>query len=80
MTLTGRAGVRHARSGVLGVSMRETLEKVNHDLEIASDGLMTALHAANAVEALVLLPIIKQVAEARNSVAALRAAKVTIGI
>ena len=57
--------------------MNEALEKVEHDLGFASDGLREALHKASAVEALVLLPLIKQVNEARNEVAALFAARMS---
>ena len=56
--------------------MNEALEKVEHDLGFASDGLREALHKASAVEALVLLPLIKRVNEARNEVAALFAARI----
>lgn len=57
--------------------MNEALEKVEHDLGFASDGLREALHKASAVEALVLLPLIKRVNEARNEVAALFAARIS---
>jgi hypothetical protein len=57
--------------------MNELLEKVEHDLGFASDGLREALHKANAVEALVLLPLIKQVNDARNEVTALFAARIS---
>ena len=56
--------------------MNEALEKVEHDLGFASDGLREALNKASAVEALVLLPLIKRVNEARNEVAALFAARI----
>ena len=55
--------------------MNESLEKTEHDLGFASDDLHEALNQANAVESLVLLPIIKRVNEARNDVAALLAAR-----
>jgi len=58
------------------MTMNEALEKVEHDLGFASDGLREALHKASAVEALVLLPLIKRVNEARNEVAALFAARI----
>ena len=56
--------------------MNEALEKVEHDIGFASDGLREALHKASAVEALVLLPLIKRVNEARNEVEALLAARI----
>ena len=59
------------------MTMNEALEKVEHDLGFASDGLREALHKASAVEALVLLPLIKRVNEARNEVAALFAARIS---
>jgi hypothetical protein len=55
--------------------MNEALEKVEHDLGFASDGLREALNKANAVEALVLFSIIKRVNEVRNEVTALSAAR-----
>ena len=55
--------------------MNESLEKAEHDLGFASDDLREALHKASAVEAIVLLPLIKLVNEARNEVAALSAAR-----
>ena len=55
----------------------EELEKVEHDLGFASDGLRMVLNKASAVEALVLLPLIKRVNEARNEVAALLAARIS---
>jgi hypothetical protein len=54
--------------------MKEALEKVNYCLGLASDGLREALHKASAVEALVLLPLIKRMAELRTEVSALVAA------
>ena len=59
------------------MTMNEELEKVEHDLGFASDGLREALHTASAVEALLLLPLIKRVNEARNEVAALFAARIS---
>jgi hypothetical protein len=55
--------------------MNEALEKVNYCLGLASDGLREALHKASAVEALILLPLIKRVAEARTDAAALVTAR-----
>ena len=66
-----------ARGMLYMMGMNESLEKVEHDLGFASDGLREALHKASAVEAMVLLPIIGQVAAARNDVAALIAARAT---
>ena len=48
--------------------MNEELVKAQHDLGFAVDDLRAALSRATAVEALVLLPIIKAVADARNTV------------
>jgi hypothetical protein len=58
-----------------GRTMNEALEEVELDLGFASDGLREALRKASAVEALVLLPLIKRVNETRNDVAALIAAR-----
>jgi len=57
--------------------MHEALEKAEHNLGFASDGLREALREASAVETLVLLPLIKRVSEARNDVAVLRTACVS---
>jgi hypothetical protein len=57
------------------MTMNKALKKAEHALGFASDGLREALTEANAVEALVLLPLIKRVNETRNKVAALLAAK-----
>ena len=48
--------------------MDESLEKTIHDLAFASDNLREALHKANSIEAILLLPIIKKVEEALNDV------------
>lgn len=55
--------------------MNEALVRVEHELGCASDGLRDALKTATGVEALLLLPLIKRVNEARNDVAALREAR-----
>ena len=59
-------------------AMKESLEKSEHDLGFASDGLREALHSATAVESLVLLPLIKRTNELLNDVKALRSAIVSI--
>ena len=56
--------------------MNEALEKVEHDLGSASDGLREALRKAGAVEGMALLAIIARVNAARNDVAALLAARI----
>ena len=58
-----------------GMTMNEQLEIAEQHLGFASDDLREALHEASAVEALILLKIIGPVNEARNEVAALRAAR-----
>jgi len=55
--------------------MNEALDKVKHSLDFASDELRQALHKASPIEALVLMPILKQVVEARNHVWALCVAR-----
>jgi hypothetical protein len=55
--------------------MNEALEKVEHDLGSAFDGLREALYKASTVEALVLFPLLKRVNETRNDVATLFAAR-----
>lgn len=54
--------------------MNDALENAKRSLCAASDELREALHVASAVEAIVLLPLIKRVNDARNEVAALYAA------
>jgi hypothetical protein len=54
--------------------MNDILEKVEYDLACAADGLREALHKASAVEAFVLLPLIKRVSEDKTDVSALIAA------
>jgi len=55
--------------------VNESLEKTVHDLVgFASDDLREALNKANAVEALLLLPLIKKVNETRIEVEALLSA------
>jgi hypothetical protein len=41
-------------------------------LQFASENLREALHKANAIEAMILMPIIKKVAEALNDVKSLQ--------
>jgi hypothetical protein len=55
--------------------MNEALTQAERALDIASDELREALHRANAIEALVLLPLVHKVADARNELAALIAAR-----
>jgi hypothetical protein len=55
--------------------MNESLDQAERDLAAASNELRGALCEANAIEALVLLPLIQQVAETRNTLAALIAAR-----
>jgi hypothetical protein len=56
-------------------AMNESLEKTIHDLEFASDDLRQALHNANAIEAIILMPIIRKIAEALNDVKSLQDAR-----
>lgn len=55
--------------------MSEHLNKAKHDLQFASDELRLANRHATAVESLLLLPIIGQVAESIRSLQALIAAR-----
>ncbi len=55
--------------------MDEELMKAEHDLGFVIDDLRAALSKATAVEALVLLPIIKAATEASNTVIVLRNAR-----
>jgi hypothetical protein len=55
--------------------MNESLEKTVHYLEFASDDLRRALHKSNAIEAIILMPIIKKVAEALNDIKSLQDAR-----
>lgn len=55
--------------------MEETLEKVVHDLQFAGDGLREALKQANAVESLMLLPLIGRTEELRRNISAFAAAR-----
>ena len=59
--------------------MNESLEKTIHDLDFASDNLREALHKANAIEAIIILPIIKKVAEVLNDVKLLQDARKQYG-
>jgi hypothetical protein len=56
-------------------TVNESLEKAVHDLEFSSDDLREALHNANAIEAIILMPIIRKVAEALNDVKSLQDAR-----
>jgi hypothetical protein len=55
--------------------MNESLDQAERDLAAASNELREALHRANAIEALVLLPLVHKVADVRNELAALIAAR-----
>jgi len=55
--------------------MNELLTKTEHDLGFALDHLREALHKANAIEAIIILPIIKKIAEALNDVKSLQDAR-----
>jgi len=55
--------------------MDEQLTKTIDDLKFASDDLREALHKSNAIEAIILMPIIKKVAEALNDVRSLQYAR-----
>jgi hypothetical protein len=56
-------------------TMTEALTQAERALANASDALRGALCEANAIEALVLLPLVHKVADARNELAALIAAR-----
>lgn len=55
--------------------MTEALEKASQTLDLATRDLREALATCGPVEALVVLPLVAQVAQARQSVDALLAAK-----
>jgi len=55
--------------------MDESLTKVIRELDFAAPNLRDAYHAANPVECLVVLPLVRRLAELRNDVAALVAAR-----
>lgn len=55
--------------------MNDELIEAEHDLGLVVDSLRAATHAATAVEALVLAPIVNAVVAARNSVIILREAR-----
>jgi hypothetical protein len=55
--------------------MNEALDQAERDLAAASNELREALHRANTLEALVLLPLVHKVADTRNEIAALIAAR-----
>lgn len=55
--------------------MNETLVKIQHDLSFASEGLREALKNSTAIEALILLPLVKRVNDTINDVVALREAR-----
>jgi hypothetical protein len=55
--------------------MDESLTKVLRELDLAAGDLLTASYAVNPVEFLVVLPLVRRLAELRNDVAALVAAR-----
>ncbi len=55
--------------------MNESLEMAMRDLGNALDELRKSLHKANAIEAIILMPIIRKVAEALNDVKSLQDAR-----